>query len=397
MLTRREFVTTAAGLSLSGIGLSSAATRASREPRFVLVLLRGGMDGLSAVVPYGDPAYAARRGKLAIAAPGQRDGAFRLDDVFGLHPKLSALGAMFQRGELSVIPAVANAYHTRSHFDAQNVLDLGLSRPHAAHDGWLNRALALLPHRTDKPNFAMSLGHAMPLVLQGAQPVSSWSPDRHPDPDEDTWQRLLKLYERDAFLHGQLAQAIDAQAMVGGSATAMKARRRDASALFRAAGSLLARADGPRLIVLEVHGWDTHAQQGAASGRLANQFGRLSMGLATLAKGAGDAWSQTVGLAVSEFGRTVNVNGTGGTDHGTAGAGLIFGGGVRGGQIIGEWPGLAEAALVDGRDLRPSIDVREVFLGVLADHFVVDADRLAADVFRDRALRPVPNLVRRGA
>lgn len=397
MMPRRNFLQTLVAGSLAGAlpGLAFAAPGRGQQ-RLVLIILRGGLDGLAAVAPYGDADYERARGGLALEPPGGAQGLRDLDGFFALHPMLGTLHNQFHRGELSVVHAVASAYRKRSHFDAQNVLELGLATPHASRQGWLNRSLPLLGGGADhSEDYAMAIGQSVPLVLRGPEDVGSWAPSRLPGPDDDLMERLAALYGGDAFLGPRLEAALSADRMAGGE---MGGRVRPGEAfakLAQAAARMLSDEAGPRIAVIEAGGWDTHANQGLEGGALAQRLRRLDEGLGKLATGMGPAWRHTVVLVVTEFGRTVAMNGTRGTDHGTAGAALVLGGAVQGGRILGDWPGLARGRLRDGRDLAPTTDLRALYKGILRDHLGVTSADLESRVFpSSRAAPPMNGLIK---
>ena len=412
-LRRRDFLqltSLTAGAALLGTRLTLAAVSA-RRPRFVLILMRGALDGLAAVPPYGDRDYAALRGEVALHAPGAAGGALRLDDTFGLHPALGFLAESYEARELIVLHAVATPYRERSHFDGQDLLENGTVRPHALASGWLNRALGQLPPPLPR-EAGVALGQNVPLIMRGSAAVTSWSPSRLGAPDEDTLARLTDLYAGDALLAGRLADGLSAATMMAGesppaeamaSAAAMgpagAAPQRAAQAryaqLVQAAAGFLREEEGPRVAVFDTSGWDTHANQGAAEGQLASRLRALDEGLALLKRALGPAWNDTAVLLVTEFGRTVAVNGTRGTDHGTASAAFLLGGAVAGGRVLADWPGLAPRALYQGRDLQPTLDLRAPFKGILAEHLGVSARALETEVFPDSAAaRPLRGLLR---
>jgi uncharacterized protein (DUF1501 family) len=361
--------------------------------RFVLVLLRGALDGLAAVPPYGDGAYAAKRGALAMTSPQ-----LKLDGMFALHPSLTHLHERFQAQELIVFHAVASPYRERSHFDGQDLLENGTSAPKAAHDGWLNRALPLLPgaKRRATDGLALALAQNVPLVLRGDARVGSWAPSRLPDADSDTLQRIADLYSTDPYFASRLQSALSADDIAG---EGMGGGRRDPlnalNSVAAAAGKFLAAADGPRIAVLEAGGWDTHANQGAERGQLANRLRGLDLALNTLHASLGAAWAKTAVLVVTEFGRTVAVNGTAGTDHGTATCAFLAGGAVAGGRVVTDWPGLGNSSLYEGRDLRPTLDLRSIVKGVLATHLGAPESGLEEQIFPgSRAAQPLDGLFR---
>jgi uncharacterized protein (DUF1501 family) len=372
MLDRRAFLKTSAQLTLLA-PFATIAHAANTEARFVLVILRGGLDGLAAVPPYGDVQYRALRSSLALDAPGSDGGALKLNGLFGLHPSLTNLHAMYGAGELSVLHAVATPYRERSHFDAQKVLEAGSTTAGNADTGWLNRALTELRKRGDQRD-AIALSESLPLVLRGEFAATTWAPSRLPDADDDTLARVRALYEAaDAQLAQRLTAALNARELAGDAGVGDGAMGGRGAALVgplvTAAARFLASADGPRIAVLDVGGWDTHANQGAGQGALALRLRGLDNGIATLKTELGAQWRNTSVLIVTEFGRTVAVNGTRGTDHGPAGCAFLVGGAVRGGRVLADWPGLAARDLHEGRDLRATTDLRAVFKGLLAEQF----------------------------
>jgi len=367
------------------------------DARFVLVILRGALDGLAAVPAYGDGNYAAKRGALAITAPQ-----LKLDGMFALHPSLTHLHERFQAQELIVFHAVASPYRERSHFDGQDLLENGTGTPKAAHDGWLNRTLPLLPEAKQRATdrIALALAQNVPLVLRGEARVGSWAPSRLPETDSDTLQRIADLYATDEYFASRLQSALAADEVANeGGGVGMSAGRRDPlhalAPVAAAAGKFLAAADGPRIAVLEASGWDTHANQGAERGQLANRLRGLDQALDSLRTSLGAAWARSAVLVVTEFGRTVAVNGTQGTDHGTATCAFLTGGAVAGGRVVSDWPGLATSALYEGRDLRPTTDLRSILKGVLATHLGAAESGLEEKVFPgSRAARPLERLVK---
>ena len=388
MVSRRTLLRTTAQLTLLAPFARRAHAAPNPDARFVLVILRGGLDGLAAVPPYGEPQYAALRGDLALARPGGEDGALELDGLFGLHPALTNLHALYRARELAVLHAVATPYRERSHFDAQKVLEAGGAVPSTADGGWLNRALTARAAAGD-PRQAVALADSVPLVLRGEFAVSSWAPSRLPHTDDDTLERVRELYEAaEPTLAARLRTALAARAVAGGAGIAGRMRGGvgpQVEPLAAAAARFLAAADGPRMAVIDVGGWDTHANQGGAQGTLAFRLRALDAGLQTLRTELGAVWAQTSVLVVTEFGRTVAVNGTRGTDHGTAGCAFLLGGCVDGGRVLADWPGLSVRDLHEGRDLRATLDLRAVAKSVLAKQFGLSAATLERTVFPDSA------------
>jgi uncharacterized protein (DUF1501 family) len=377
-----------------------ALAAAGSENRLVFVILRGGLDGLHAVPPVGDAGYAAARGSLAVPPPGEAEGALALDGTFALHPALAPIAPWWRSGELAIAHAAATPYRERSHFDAQDILESGATKPHVLASGWLNRAVAEAIPRLGQPS--MAFGQTVPLVLRGPARVETWQPGDGAAPDDDLVARLRPLYASDPVLGPAFDQGLAGAAMsasvLGDAAEGRMGGVRGlggGQAIRRmadAAGKLMGAADGPRIAVIDVDGWDTHAGQAA---RLKGQLGALAGGLVALREGLGEAWSRTLVVAATEFGRTVAANGTGGTDHGTASAVFLMGGAVKGGRMLGDWPGLAPRALLDGRDLAPANDLRAILKGVLRDHLGADRRHLDEAVFPESArVAPMEGLVR---
>lgn len=391
MITRRDALKTFAGLTAAagfpGLALAAAPWT---ERRLVFVFLRGGMDGLSAVPAYGDPDFAGQRGALAIAAPGTPDGALALDGTFGLSPYLSEIHGLYAARELAVLHAIASPYRERSHFDAQNLLENGTARPFGRDAGWLNVALA------ESNGHGVALGSNVPLVMRGPATVTSWSPSLLPSPDADLLERLAQLYRDDPLLAVPFAAARTAQQMMQGEGEGGRGMRggpRAAVQLAKAAGTFLAKADGPRVATIDFGGWDTHANQTGEYSPLTRNLRLLDQAVATLKQALGPAWDTTAVLIVTEFGRTVAVNGSRGTDHGTASVAFAAGGAVRGGRVIADWPGLAAGALYDGRDLQPTLDMRALFKAALVAQLGLDEAVLQTKVFPDsQTVRPLDGL-----
>jgi uncharacterized protein (DUF1501 family) len=415
--TRRRFLLGTGALAASAALPNVLFAHTGGSARLVVVILRGALDGLAAVPPYADPNYAGLHREIAIAAPGAADGALALDNTFGLHPSLAFLHERYLAGELLVFQAIASPYRDRSHFDGQNVLENGLTKPLGSADGWLNRALAALP-RGHGAERAVAISQNVPLILRGDVPVISKSPQTTPDVDEDLLARLADLYSHDDWFSARLSEAVqtgkladegsaaDGQAMTApaGAQPAMAATPNSTvkpaapdriSGVARMAAALMRSEGGPEVAVIEASGWDTHANQGGARGALAQRLTGLDKALRTLADELGPLWPQTAVLVVTEFGRTAAMNGTRGTDHGTGGCAFLAGGAVHGGRVIADWPGLARTALLDNRDLRPTLDLRSVFKAVLDEHLRVDARTLATRIFPDSSgARPLQGLMR---
>ena len=401
-LSRRHLLQGSAALAASGVlgGLVKPAHAESEERKLVVIFLRGGLDGLSVAPAYGDPAYRRQRGDLAMDVPGAARGIVDLDGFFGLHPTLAALAPFYRQGELLVVHALASTHRGRSHFEAQNLIENGTTIPYGAEDGWLNRALGALDAEGRK--LGVAVGGGVPLLIRGHAQIATWSSTVLPAADSDFLAQLSDLYAQDRLLGPALAegmQALDATAGAmndrrgtgGGARRGLQAFQVNA----RAAGELLAAANGPRVAVLELGGWDTHALQGTMQGRLNFYLEALAEGLVTLRTSLADRWRNTAILVITEFGRTVAPNGTGGTDHGTGGAALLLGGAVAGGRVLTMWPGLADRQLFEGRDLRPTLETRALFKGLLRDQLGVAEGAIEDRVFpASREITPLEGLIR---
>jgi uncharacterized protein (DUF1501 family) len=343
-----------------------AFARVRQRGRLVFVLLRGGLDGLAAVVPYGDPAYRTLRGSFAF----ESSDVTALDDTFGLAPGLAPLRELYQQNELAAIHAVAIPHRTRSHFDGQAVLETGLDRPVGSSDGWLNRLLQIMGG--ERSGIAIAAG--MPRSLTGPFEIQTWSPTQLGVVDDAFLDRLAMLYRADAALHGRFEAALQQQDFVGEEPMARGgARRGGITPLMKAAARILGREEGPNIAAVEFSGWDTHANQGMAGGALDRLLGQLAEGLTAFRADMGAAWQSTTVVVMTEFGRTARPNGTRGTDHGTAGVGFVLGPRVARSAVLSDWPGLRPGALFEGRDLQPTLDTRAVLKGAIAGTFDLTA------------------------
>ncbi len=370
-LTRRLLL---AGAAAAALPLRPVFARAPGDAKLCVVILRGALDGLAAVPPYGERRLESLRGGLT----PDRAKAHDLGDGFALHPSLPTVAALHAAGDAAVAHAIASPYRDRSHFDGQDVLESGTAKIYGADDGWLNRARGLVGAPVD----AVGIGAAVPMILAGDAPAASWAPNILPEADDSTLARLTDLYAGDPLLGPALAAAIEIDATAAAMDGMAPGRGVGPAAyenLTRAAGRLLVGGAGAAVVSLD--GWDTHANQGADGGQLANKLGGLDAALGGLKDELGETWARSVVLVVTEFGRTAAMNGTQGSDHGTGGAALVLGGAVNGGRVLGDWPGLER--LHEDRDLVPANDVRSLFKAVLRDHWGLDAADLDTRVFPD--------------
>lgn len=428
MLRRRHLLSSTAAAWATGAyalwpglstALATAPTPAQTGPahKLVVVMLRGAVDGLSVVVPHGDAGYRQSRGSIALPAPGSADGSvLPLDPLFGLHPALARLMPLWQRGHLGFVHASGSPDPTRSHFDAQDYMETGTPGRKSTPDGWMNRLLAQLPGPA-APTRAVNMGPTPPRILAGSATVAQLglgprALEAKAIDNPELQAALGRLYGHEGDLARTLQEARESRSEMGRSMATAEARSRQAQREAQMspgssgdngrssdpsadAGAPTARgfaADALRLGQLiqadphtqlaftSVGGWDTHVNQGGARGALANRLGSLGEGLESLVQGLGDAFEHTVIVVMSEFGRTVRQNGTGGTDHGRGNVMWLLGGPVAGGRVRGEWPGLDRSALADGRDLAVTSDFRGVLSPILQQHLGL-SDHAMGQVF----------------
>ena len=386
-ITRRRFLAALGGTAMLTLwpGVSPAASGA--QTRLVVLLLRGAMDGLHLLPPRDDADYLRARGELAV-----RD-ALTLDASFGLHPKMIFAHQLYREKQLLPLVAVAPPYQRRSHFDAQDCLENGTAAPGGARDGWIGRCIQSMTSSE-----GVAIAQVMPLAMRGSERAGIWSPPLPRDLPDALMQQLQPLYAMDTRLAPVFADAIELAATELVATGMDDAQGKNGRGAFRLPDAMAAAAkrmrgpDAARIAFVEDSGWDTHRGQQLALDR---KFAELDAGLRAMHDGLADEWNRTAVVVVTEFGRSVATNGSAGTDHGVGGVSLLAGGAVRGGRIGGDWPGLASAALLEGRDLRPTTDMRALFKGLLAGHLAVPESVLETRIFPDsRAVRPLEGLLR---
>jgi uncharacterized protein (DUF1501 family) len=382
MYDRRSFLIGSVGAAALAFTPRMVFARAETDRRFVFIIQRGAADGLGTIGAVGDPAFADARGQLALDFASAK----KLDSMFALHPAMTSLGAMYDGGEALFAHAIASPYRDRSHFDGQNVLESGGQGAYTLKDGWLNRMLGVVPSGQAK---AIAIAATIPLALRGPHEVTSYAPSALPQASGDLLQRVSMLYQGDSQLHGLWGEAMDTRTL---TSDLNDVSVKNAASTGALAAKLLAPANGARIAMIETGGWDTHAGQ---RGRLALQLKGLDTLIASLKAGMGPAWSDTMVLVATEFGRTVAVNGTGGTDHGTASAAMLVGGAVKGGRVMADWPGLGQAALYDSRDLKPTLGLDQFVAGAVASHYRVEPVKAMAALFPEtKSGVPVTGLTR---
>jgi len=388
----------ASGAAGDAASASVASGAAATRRKLIVVMLRGAVDGLNVVAPVGDANYTQLRPGIALAQPGQEDGALRLDGYFGLHPALAPLLPLWEQKKLAFIHASGSPDATRSHFDAQDYMESATPGVKSTADGWMNRLVSTLPGAAT-PTRALSIGPVMPRILSGhaaaVNLANGAAGTKANILDRPAVARAFdQLYANDprfgrAYKEGKDAhQEVMNAAMDGGGMLASEMQMADNGAPLpngfpddaaRLAG-LMRNDPNIQLAFVALGGWDTHASQGAAKGQLANRLAPLGQGLAVLAQRLGPMFDDTTIVVMSEFGRTARENGNGGTDHGHGNVMWVLGGGVAGGKVLGDWRGLSNDQLHEGRDLPVTTDFRTV-LATIAERHLRLSDKQLVQVF----------------
>ena len=370
-MNRRDFLrilSAGAGVLLASPYISFASAETDR--RFIFIIQRGAADGLNTVIPYADPAYAKLRGALAIDVSQTT----KLDGMFALHPSLAETAKLYANKQALFVHAVASPYRSRSHFDGQNVLETFGTTAYQIKDGWMNRLLTLLP---SSQNEAIAFATTVPMALRGKIEVASYAPSALPQASDDLLMRVNQLYAEDAQLHSLWSAALEANNMADDVGA-----KQDPVSFGKLAASFLAKADGPRVAMIETGGWDTHTAQ---EGRLARQLKSLDSMIAAIRDGLGPIWQKTTIVVATEFGRTAAANGTGGTDHGTGSTAMILGGDVNGGRVLADWPGLSNSALYEGRDLNPTTNLATLIASISSAAFKIDPTQVNKVLFAEES------------
>ncbi len=372
LISRRNFLVTACCAAAVPAFSPVSFAAMPGENRFVTIVLRGAMDGLDLVQPYGDPAFAGFRPTLALTPD---TGLIDLDGHFGLNPAAQPLMPLWQAKELAFVHAVSTPYRDqRSHFDGQDMLESGAEHVHEERTGWLNRALSSIPRSADRK--AIDINTSMELILSGPNEADVWASTSNMTMGADEIGFFKRLYANDPEFNQVLAEALRTD-MSAEQLFQDEKRGQGIRDVAKLAGGLL--KEDYRIASFSVDGWDTHAGQ---KGQFARTVKDLTIALTTLKDAVGpDVWKKTVVVAMTEFGRTARENGTGGTDHGTGGVAVLAGGGIDGGRVLGNWPGLGGGKLLDDRDLMPTGDVRELAAAMLYRQFDVSSEALTNTIF----------------
>jgi uncharacterized protein (DUF1501 family) len=398
-LLKRGFAVGGA-LSLNGLAgiqiarAQSASNNNGSQARIVVIMLRGAMDGLSLVSPYGESEYFQSRSSIAIAKPGETDGSIALNNLHGLHPAFAPLMPYWESKQLAFIHASGSHDTTRSHFDAQDYMESATPGRKTTPDGWLNRLASTLIQGNQSSNNqrlqAVNLGPTMPRIFSGSAAVASLASGNAATAkgvlDRPNWTQAFNgLYSGDDKLSLAVREAtatrreiIDKLASDDPKADVGSLSLNGLAADTARLGQLMARDARVRLAFVPVGGWDTHVNQGNGKGQLANRFGLLAQAIDALASNLGERLKDTSILVMSEFGRTVRQNGNNGTDHGHGNVAFVLGGGVNGGKVLGQWPSLDRSAIYENRDLAITTDFRDIIAELLEQRFRLSDNELAA-------------------
>ncbi len=395
-MDRRVFMKSGA-MALVTMGLNPSFLRrttfgmplpqAAKGKVLICIFQRGAADALNVVVPHGDPSYYALRPNIAIPRPSLAagvNGALDLDGKFGLHPALKSLKPLYDRGLLSPIVAVGSPSNTRSHFDAQDYMESGTPDNKGTTDGWLNRYLAVsgtceAAQCQPTPFKAVSITAQMPRILEGPSPVVAMNSleeftVRATGSQSDRLEALYRTGRADV-IHATGSDTFEAVKMLKAAnpqqytpTNGAQYPVTDFGRRLRQIAQLIKSGVGLEIAFADIGGWDTHVNQGGATGQLANRLREFGDGVAALVADLGDKMGDVVILTMTEFGRTARENGNGGTDHGHAGSMFVIGGDVKGRDVHGKWPGLAPDVLNEGRDLALTTDFRAVFGEIVGKH-----------------------------
>jgi uncharacterized protein (DUF1501 family) len=388
IMHRRHFLQTltlGAGLvvPLGRHAWAATAPAAATSRKLIVVMLRGAVDGLNVVAPVGDPNYRRLRPAIGLGTSGSADGGIDLDGYFALHPALAPVLPLWRQNRLAFVHASGSPDATRSHFDAQDYMESATPGVKSTQDGWMNRLAGALPGASS-PNRLISIGAVMPRIVSG--PAAAMNLPNGPAATRATVldrpavgaafdqlyaanARFASAYSAGQSAHKEVMEASSSKEMLAADngAPLPNGFPDDAARL----ADLMRRDPKMQLAFIALGGWDTHANQGGASGQLANRLAPLGQGLALLAERLGPLMNDTTIVVMSEFGRTARQNGNGGTDHGHGNVMWLLGGSVNGGKVHGRWPGIGDDQLNEGRDLAVTTDFRSVLAQVCERHLLL--------------------------
>jgi uncharacterized protein (DUF1501 family) len=377
-MQRRHFLGAGASLTLAGSPLLAGAQThhtAYGQRRLLVLMLRGGMDGLCAIPPTGDPRLQALRGNLV---PGEL---LRGNDFFGVHPALPTLAALMTQGQAVAVHATGFGYTGRSHFEGQDIMQSGVTKPYASASGWLGRAM-----EKAQLGAGVAISIPMPLILRGDSKSETQFPTWMPAPPADTYALIEQLWQGHPELAalGSRLRSGRTQADMAGAPTPAFDNRKSAAGLAHEAALRMQASDGPMVGLIDFNGFDTHAAQGAGEGVHATRLKQVDDAIRSFRQSMGPRWDDCLVLTVTEFGRTAAENGTTGTDHGWGGCILAAGGLVRTAGVVADWPGLETARLFEGRDLTVTVDAAAVYAQALHSVFGLSAAQVQDGVLSHR-------------
>ncbi len=375
------------GAALALAHLKPARAAVPFPQRLVIVNVLGGLDGLAAVVPYGDPNLAGLRSPLVPPAVGQPGGMFDLGGFYGLNPAMPTLYNMFQAGQMLAVHAVGGIVNTRSHFAGQTALQTGETA--ISSSGWMNRLTSVLATQPGGVEPGVALTPSMPTFLQGPVQAASWCSSSIASTPNTLAALVETLGSPDPLIGGPIESGFNDKTLLQSFLAGRAATSSALQQAMQAAGLFLSSPGGPAVAIVQTDTMDTHINQNS---RLSSLLSDLDASIGVLASAMGSAWANTVVMTVTEFGRAAYMNGCGGTDHGTGFAMFLAGGPVAGGQVVSDWPTLAANQLLDNRDLAPTVDIRSVIMGVLQDHLGLTPSQLAT-VFPNAGVSPLDGLI----
>jgi len=371
-ISRRDFLKgTATTLFLAGFNLPALAS-SSKKKNLVVIMLRGGMDGLCAVPVIGDKNFEKRRKSILI------ENTIKLNSDFALHPRLIGFNKCWKENSGTIVHATSIPYTQRSHFEGQNLMESGGRVAYQEKTGWVGRAMKLANLQGD----GLALSLPMPLLLRGIPKNNNYFPSDGRLPRKDTLDLLKSVYaesSEDELLEmmNYIKKRKDEQ-MMGGTGNRDKRKNKN---LARQAATYLRKSDGPRVAVFEVNGFDTHAAQGGVDGTHTKCLVEMDEIINNLRDNLQEAYKDTIILTVTEFGRTIKQNGGNGTEHGYGTAIFMAGGLLKKSQVHTDWPGLKRKEMYEGRDLNATIDARSVYASAMSTVFDLDFKRIQKDVF----------------
>jgi uncharacterized protein (DUF1501 family) len=364
-MSRRRFLKAGAILSFAALP-ELAFGQAASDNRLLVILLRGGMDGLFAMPPVGDKSLQGLRRNL------RPDGLLKLDGFFALHPALKNVHRMYQEGQALLVHGTSLPYTGRSHFEGQDIMESGIMRPYASASGWLGRALEV-----SGLSAALTMTLPVPLILRGERYVDTYYPTWIREMPKEAYRELMPIWATDPELADFAQQLTEATTKPSVSMGRLPGAENSIFDLALRAAVRLRKIDGPRVAVLDHVGFDTHSSQ---TGQHADRLRDVDLAIDAFQKAMGPVWKDTLVVTVTEFGRTAAENGSWGTDHGWGTSIFVLGGKLKRGGIVADWPGLKKNSLFEGRDLKSTIDARSLYGHIISTSFNIETDRVKKEV-----------------